>query len=673
MDHKKLRDVMEQSLNATRYRTLNIDGERASGDKKESNRRSFTVSSEVPDLRLIFTDDGNMVIANEVLRHSEGAVDLTRFRSGANILLDHSPDRVVGVIESAGITDERQLGVDMRFSRNQSGQETKLDVDDGIRQNVSIGYRVASYELRDDITNDNGYPTYEATDWTPAEVSFVGVPADASVGPGRELRSIVKRDLGLFKMEDEKFDILYSEVIDLLASKSDKTDEQVVIVEEVLTKADSDEAAIDTSDQEIRMSENQNTPAEVTVTDKNAERNAIAEIYRMANQYGVDIEKANEAVQRGNTPEQFAIEVLRMKEERADKIDVSDLEMNDKEVRSYDFGRGLRAVLRGETTLETEVSDEIASRRGTSTRGLFMPTHIRALNANLGSTTGDGAEIVFEQAGSFIDLLRAKTVLDQMGTEFLSGLTRKTAFPRQTAGVAGTWIDEDPASGVTAATMSLDQLQIEPKTLAAQSPYSRQLVLLGEFDIGQLVRNDFVRKFAVAVEAAAIEGASNGPTGIISGSGVSDLSVAGSGSLVTGEILAAMETQLANNNADVGDLHYLTTPGVRGYSRVTPISGSGGIAQPLWSLDNQVLGYNSFVSSLVPNDSPRDGGTDAHTIIFGNFADLMIAEFGAVEFIFDEITSAGSALINLTALGYFDVGLRHPASFVIRNDIRTSL
>lgn len=51
-------------------------------------------------------------------------------------------------------------------------------VEDGILTNVSVGYRINKMDK-----DSKGH--YRATSWTPLEVSFVGVPADTSVGLGR--------------------------------------------------------------------------------------------------------------------------------------------------------------------------------------------------------------------------------------------------------------------------------------------------------------------------------------------------------------------------------------------------------------------------------------------------------------------------------------------------------
>jgi len=53
-------------------------------------------------------------------------------------------------------------------------------------RNVSFGYQINAMEMTDKGNQDTA-PSYTATKWAPYEVSAVTVPADASVGFGRDM------------------------------------------------------------------------------------------------------------------------------------------------------------------------------------------------------------------------------------------------------------------------------------------------------------------------------------------------------------------------------------------------------------------------------------------------------------------------------------------------------
>ena len=116
----------------------------------------------------------------EVLSHDEEHVDLEFLRSGrAPLLLDHDPEKVIGVIKNVELdSSTRRLRAEVRFGRGALAREAFDDVLDGIRSNISVGYSINEMKKRDK-------DTYVATRWSPVEASLVSIPADKSVGVGR--------------------------------------------------------------------------------------------------------------------------------------------------------------------------------------------------------------------------------------------------------------------------------------------------------------------------------------------------------------------------------------------------------------------------------------------------------------------------------------------------------
>jgi hypothetical protein len=120
----------------------------------------------------------------EVLGHSADDIDMTFIESGrAPLLLDHDMTKQIGVIEEFKLDEaaKRTVAV-VRFGRSDLAREVFQDVVDGIRMNISVGYKINKLERYG--KNDE---TYYKANWTPMEVSSVSVPADQSrlVGVGR--------------------------------------------------------------------------------------------------------------------------------------------------------------------------------------------------------------------------------------------------------------------------------------------------------------------------------------------------------------------------------------------------------------------------------------------------------------------------------------------------------
>lgn len=114
------------------------------------------------------------------------AIRLDRLNAGAPLLDAHSAYSIadqIGVVESGSVKlTAKEARATVRFSKREAVDPIFQDVRDGIIKNVSIGYRVYTFE---ETETDNKIPTRTATDWEPYEISMVPMPADA----GAQVRS----------------------------------------------------------------------------------------------------------------------------------------------------------------------------------------------------------------------------------------------------------------------------------------------------------------------------------------------------------------------------------------------------------------------------------------------------------------------------------------------------
>lgn len=118
----------------------------------------------------------------EILGHSRGECNLERLVNGAPVLWDHNWSDQRGVVESARIDADGIGRAVVKFSRSAAGEQLFQDVLDGIVTKVSVGYTVEGLQL---VEERDGVDVYRVTAWTPQEISMVSIPADDSVGVGR--------------------------------------------------------------------------------------------------------------------------------------------------------------------------------------------------------------------------------------------------------------------------------------------------------------------------------------------------------------------------------------------------------------------------------------------------------------------------------------------------------
>ena len=149
----------------------------------EGNERKFILSfsSEEPYERWWGT---------EILDHSDGAVDLTRLNEIGVLLFNHDRNRVIGKVNRAWIEDLRGMA-EVEFDSDEDADLIYQKVKSGTLKTTSEGYQIDSWEEVKPTKQaaDGGFtgPADIARKWTPYEISIVSVPADPTVGVGREL------------------------------------------------------------------------------------------------------------------------------------------------------------------------------------------------------------------------------------------------------------------------------------------------------------------------------------------------------------------------------------------------------------------------------------------------------------------------------------------------------
>lgn len=136
----------------------------------------------------------------EVLQVDAAAVNMSRFENGLGVLLfNHGRDKVLGKILRAWVDESAQkASAEVQFDDDEESERIWQKVRSGTLRGVSVGYSVDSWEeVAAGKTSTSGRvvgPAYVGLRWTPLEISIVSVPADDSVGVGREMEGYVQNE-----------------------------------------------------------------------------------------------------------------------------------------------------------------------------------------------------------------------------------------------------------------------------------------------------------------------------------------------------------------------------------------------------------------------------------------------------------------------------------------------
>jgi len=327
---------------------------------------------------------------------------------------------------------------------------------------------------------------------------------------------------------------------------------------------------------------------------------------------------------------------------------------------------------------EMEIHQELDRKlgRGGASKGILVPTNLGTLPREFSgvdtelerraalTTTGSasGKELVYTEPGSFIDMLRTRMVLNRMGATFLPGLQGNVSFPKQTGSGTFEWVPESSENDSGDSDADTGQVNMSPKNGRSITSFSRTLLAQSVINVEQFVRRDLSAITARGIDRAGLHGtgANNQPTGIYNASGVNVVPMGGA---ISRAKVIAMETAIAEDDADIGAMGYVTTPTVRGAAKNTQyFDGTNGM--PLWTgnVENgEMNGYRALASNQL--SKTLGTGSNEHGIIFGVWEHVLIGEWGAMEILVDPFTRGGRGLIRVIVFAMVDVAIRYPEAF----------
>jgi hypothetical protein len=129
-----------------------------------------------------------------------------------------------------------------------------------------------------------------------------------------------------------------------------------------------------------------------------------------------------------------------------------------------------------------------------------------------------------------------------------------------------------------------------------------------------------------------------------------------------------LETAINTANALDGTLKYVTNAKGRGKLKKTLVASAAG-SDMIWAKDNTINGYPALSSNQIPSNLVKgSSGAVCSAILFANWRELLIAEWGALDLVTDPYTLADQGLIRVISTQLCDANLRHVQSFAVMLD-----
>ena len=464
------------------------------------------------------------------------------------LLENHDHGKQIGVVENIRFVGNK-LMAKIRFANDEYSQMLKQDVDDKIRSNLSIGYRILNYFY------ENGKKMVDK--FSIHEVSLVPIPADPNSGIGRNS------------------DLSYS-------------------VRNI----------------ELRKGKNMNDE-KMSRSESRKLRDEISEIRKLGVMHNLSNE-ADDFIENGNSLEQFRSYVLE-NISNSEPLDLPSTigkapAFNRNYSEEYSLANAIKGCLdpkhRG---FEFEVSQDLQRNQELKNEhGVIVPTdHILGQRTmTVGNLAGNVSDI--SDSAKLIPFVQRQGVYSSIGLTEFAGMSSDVKIPRGTSVATASFLSLDGTTDITEGTPTMDSVAMSPTSLACFTEVSHKLILQSSVDMENYLRTLMSQSIANKLDLAVIHGsgASNQPTGMLNATGINTETYT---SAIAYSDLANALSKLASDSIPLNGLSWVVHPDQ--YASLQIKDKGTDTGQFLLETANNpadinqvgtMLGYPCYVSDHVP-------------------------------------------------------------------------
>lgn len=339
-----------------------------------------------------------------------------------------------------------------------------------------------------------------------------------------------------------------------------------------------------------------------------------------------------------------------------------------KQNKRFSLRRALLNLANGREQDDAEASvitsaTELHSRSGmqaeSDARSIIIPVEMEKRAAFTAATEAATGVIIDEDQMEMLLPLQPALVLARAGARMMTGLTGNVYWPKF-SGANVFWENENADAKDGAGTFSKGDV-FKPTRLTAYVDISKQLLIQENQSVEAYVRQAIATAIAQKLEATAFsKDAASSPT---PGGMFATLDSTIKGDMTWAQIVA-METNTDVQNALFGNLAYIMHPALIGKAKtkVKDASGAGGFIFT-GNGDGQLNGYRAFRTNNIPKEI--GDGSDEYGIVFGNWADYFLGQWGGIEMLVDPYTQALKGTVRLIVNSYWNMGFIRKESFTI--------
>jgi len=597
--------------------------------KFKNQKREMTLSSDVLSdnndrtVLLAFSSENPVVRTiggqeyNEILLHNPENVNLERLQNNAAMLFNHAFDNHIGIVESASIDADRVGRALVRFSSVGMGAEKYEMVREGTLTKVSVGYSIDEYRIEGD--------NLLITKWTPFEISTVSVPADDLVGVGRSLEEEKPPEVPEPENTDEQ-PTEQDERNEETENEPDENTESIANTSEfnpeIITETETINNSESIGDGEQPEPEEQNDDSAVQEEQAEEDHKRVAEINAISRAFNIHADITNQAIESGLSIDAFRQQIKNKPIIKDDKMEFS-------------LNTLIRSIMDGDKSLPS-------GKNGAVVANADFAQAVRA-----GATTTTVKDVIHTDVlyGSFVDILRAESVLKNFPVQMYTGLTSEIAVPKLagdfTAGFG--FISENGVSPEVDA--NFESVVLKPKTFTGSVPLSRSVVKSCP-QVEQIVSQAIVAGSAERLEALILKGIVDA---VVAAGKVETVDA------YTYADIVAAQGVLGDAGVSFGSIAAVMSPQTKATLRNT-LRGNNSSAVYLFD-DGDLCGVPAYDSKVLAGQN---------FIILGDFSKLAIAQWGdSLELDMDTTTNRNRGSVIARIWADLDFAVLVPEAFRI--------
>ncbi len=263
-------------------------------------------------------------------------------------------------------------------------------------------------------------------------------------------------------------------------------------------------------------------------------------------------------------------------------------------------------------------------------------------NGIMATVATQGKENVPTDKLDIVEPLRNRSALGIAGATFLTGLVGDVSIPVYSGSNCawkGECVTADNGEG------EFTEVNIKPKRLTAFIDISKQFIYQDSNSAEEMLRRDLVNAIAEKLEMTILgdeAGTANKPAGLFNGV-TADTAAVKFGDVVDWE--AELE------NANIAEIKYIVNPSAKAILRKTAKDTGSGL---FVMADGEIEGNEVISTASVVKKG----------VILGDFRELVIGQWGALDVVVDPYTKAADGQIRVVVNAYFDAALRRTNAVV---------